>query len=203
MKSFKTQKGTELPLLNLKGKDYLQVAHRLVWFREEHPDWGIVTEFVEQTPTHALARATIYNDKGMIVSTAHKLETKQGFQDFHEKAETGAVGRALALIGYGTQFAPELEENHRIVDSPLPPKDSAIKIAPKATEATEENKNLYLIPFGKFQGFTLEEVDIHELKDYVRWLKENAKAQRKELGPMQKNFCSKVEEFSLKKSLPT
>ncbi|HTD18454.1 MAG TPA: hypothetical protein VK667_02885, partial [Ktedonobacteraceae bacterium] len=36
-----------------------------------------------------------------------------------EKAETGAIGRALAALGYGTQFAPELNEEHRIVDSPV------------------------------------------------------------------------------------
>ena len=43
-KTFKTPKGTELPLLDLRGKDYLMVAHRLVWFREEHSDWTIETE---------------------------------------------------------------------------------------------------------------------------------------------------------------
>ena len=36
-----------------------------------------------------------------------------------EKAETKAVGRALAMLGYGTQFAPELDEGERIVDSPV------------------------------------------------------------------------------------
>jgi hypothetical protein len=32
---------------------------------------------------------------------------------------SGAIGRALAALGYGTQFAPELDEQHRIVDSPV------------------------------------------------------------------------------------
>ena len=41
------------------------------------------------------------------------------FADYLEKAETRAVGRALAMCGYGTQFAPELEERERIVDSPV------------------------------------------------------------------------------------
>lgn len=119
MKTFKTKKGTELPLLDLRGKEYLQVAHRLVWFREEHPDWGIQTEFVEKSPTHAIVKSTITNEKGFIMSTAHKAETKQGFADFHEKAETGAIGRALAACGYGTQFAPDLDEGERIVDAPV------------------------------------------------------------------------------------
>ena len=26
------------------GRDYLPVAYRLVWFREERPDWGIETQ---------------------------------------------------------------------------------------------------------------------------------------------------------------
>lgn len=118
-KTFKTPKGTELPILDLRGKDYLQVAHRLVWFREEHPAWTIDTRFIELSPTHAVARAEIKDEHGRIISAAHKREDKQGFGDFHEKAETGSIGRALAHSGYGTQFAPELDESERIVDSPV------------------------------------------------------------------------------------
>ena len=29
------------------GREYLPVAFRLVWFREEHPDFGIDTQVVE------------------------------------------------------------------------------------------------------------------------------------------------------------
>lgn len=122
MSSFKTPKGTQLPMLQLKGKDYLQVAHRLVWFREEKPEWTIETEFPILQPDHSLARATIKDEKGRIIATAHKREDAKHFLDHAEKAETGAIGRALALIGYGTQFAPELDEGERIVDSPLPSK---------------------------------------------------------------------------------
>lgn len=117
--AIKTPKGTELPLLNLKGKDYLQVPHRVLWFREERPNWRIVTEYVCITETSAFAKATILDESGAIVATSHKYEDKQGFGDFREKAETGAIGRALALCGFGTAFAMELEESHeRIVDSP-------------------------------------------------------------------------------------
>lgn len=115
----KTPKGTELPLLSLKGKDYLQVAHRLVWFREERPSWAIETEFAVLSPEYSIAKATIKTDDGKIIATAHKREDAKHFPDFMEKSETGAIGRALALIGYGTQFAPELDEGDRIVDAPL------------------------------------------------------------------------------------
>jgi hypothetical protein len=118
MNTFKTPKGTELPIMSLKGKDYLEVKYRLVWFREDKPNWAIVTEIVKLEESYAIAKAQVLDQEGHVVATAHKREDKQHFQDFIEKCETGAVGRALALCGYGTQFAPEIEEGDRIVDAP-------------------------------------------------------------------------------------
>lgn len=120
MKTFKTPKGTELPMADIKGKDYLQVAHRLVWFREDHPNWTISTELVEANTEkqYVIFRATIKDETDRIIATAHKVETKAGFSDYLEKAETGSVGRALAMCGYGTQFAPELDEAERLADAP-------------------------------------------------------------------------------------
>lgn len=102
------------------GKEYLPVAGRLVWFREEHPDWGIRTKPVEINieKAYAIFNAEVIDAEGHLIGSGTKVETAKGFPDFIEKAETGAIGRALAVCGYGTQFAPELEEGHRIVDSP-------------------------------------------------------------------------------------
>lgn len=122
MKTFKTPKGTELPLADIKGKDYLLVPHRVVWFREEYPFGRIQTMMAEASDKHAMYRATIavpWDNDYRILATATKREDASHFPDFHEKAETGAIGRALALCGYGTQFAHELEEGDRIVDAPL------------------------------------------------------------------------------------
>lgn len=118
MNEMKTKNGTILPLANLKGKPYLMVAHRIVWFREECPNHTILTEFVQLTESYAIAKATIKHGE-LILATSHKREDQKHFPDFMEKAETGAVGRALALIGYGTQFAPEFDEGDRIVDTPI------------------------------------------------------------------------------------
>jgi hypothetical protein len=68
-----------------------------------------------------LARAEIVDPQGRVVSTGHKREHKAHFPDFEEKALTGAVGRALLMAGYGTQYAlDELDEGTRIVDAPIP-----------------------------------------------------------------------------------
>src|SRR6266516_2196103 len=145
-------------LMQLKSregsKDYLPVQWRLVWFRELCPQGTIDTEEVEvdldremeeevfvwnaerrrsekvvkRAKGYARFRATISDGKGGR-ATGTKSECAASFPDYIEKAETGAIGRALAALGYGTQFAPELNEEHRIVDSPVE----------RGTSSTESN----------------------------------------------------------------
>jgi hypothetical protein len=126
------------------SKDYLPVQWRLVWFRSLCPQGTIDTEEVEvdldremeeevyvwnsekrrsekvvkRAKGYARFKATITDGKGGR-ATGTKSECAASFADYIEKAETGAIGRALAGLGYGTQFAPELNEEHRIVDSPV------------------------------------------------------------------------------------
>lgn len=107
-------------MMNLKGKDYLQVMWRLVWFREDKPLWSIEPEIIEMDDSHAVFRAVIRDETGAVKCIGHGSESKRDFGDYIEKAETKAVGRALAMLGYGTQFtASELDEGERIVDSPV------------------------------------------------------------------------------------
>jgi len=124
MKTVKTEKGTVLPLTNLKGKDYLMVAYRLQWFNETESNFEIDTQFLLLTDEQTVARATVkVTDKtGKVIkqASATKRETKKDFSDHTEKAETSAVGRALAMLGYGTQFAvSDLDEGDRLADSPV------------------------------------------------------------------------------------
>jgi len=144
--TFTTPKGTELPLIKLKGKNYMQVAHRLVWFEEENQHYDItqqeLTPLIDQNGKQvefAIIKTTITiltpNANGQLMVKrkvcATKCEHKAHFGDYHEKAETGSLGRALAMLGYGTQFAePDLDEGDRIVDSPI---DNAKKADPKKT----------------------------------------------------------------------
>lgn len=106
-------------LTRLKGKDYLEVKWRLVWFRSDCPQGTIDTQLLSHDTErgYAVFKAVIQSKDGH--ATGHGSESRVDFPDYLEKAETKAIGRALAALGYGTQFAPELEEGHRIVDSPV------------------------------------------------------------------------------------
>ena len=99
--------------------DYLPVAARIAWFRKDHPDWSIITKAIQLANKAIVMKAIIKDAQGRIIATARKKETEIGFHDYIEKAETGAVGRALAMCGYGTLQAPEFDENERLADSPV------------------------------------------------------------------------------------
>lgn len=123
---FTTKKGTVLPLMNLKGKEYLMVAHRLVWLTDESENYDIQTEFLSLTEDMAVAKTTLtlMDKDGKVLkrTQATKRETKKDFPDFIEKAETGSLGRALAMAGFGTQFSTQdLDEGDRLADAPLAP----------------------------------------------------------------------------------
>src|SRR6266852_7083236 len=138
-------------------RDYLPVQWRLVWFRSLCPEGTIETEIIhldldrdteeeifvwnnekrrsEKVVKHAkglvIFKATVSDGKGAI-ATGTKMEKAASFSDWLEKAETGAIGRALAALGYGTQFTgDELDEAHRIVDAPVG----------RSAPAYEENEN--------------------------------------------------------------
>ena len=106
-------------LMQLKGKDYLQVMWRLVWFREEKPNWCIDTQLISHEGECAVFCAKIFDESGVQKASGYGSESRKDCGDYLEKAETKAIGRALAMLGYGTQFAPELDEGERIVDSPV------------------------------------------------------------------------------------
>jgi len=88
---------------------YLPAAARILWARHDHPTAQIVTEIVLASENMARFKCTITLPTGA-VATGHGQETASSFADFFEKAETVAVSRALAILGYGTEGAYDLED---------------------------------------------------------------------------------------------
>ena len=101
---------------------YLETKYRLVWLREEHPEAEISTEILhldldkevsaevfEWDEVQRKSVKVVKHGKGMVIfkatiklpngaiGTGTKMENAAGFPDgWLEKAETGAIGRALA-----------------------------------------------------------------------------------------------------------
>jgi hypothetical protein len=101
--------------------DYLEVRWRVVWFREQYPHSRIETEEVCVDLDQGYARyKAIVSDGDGGLATGYGTEYRKPFEDFVEKAGTRAVGRALALLGFGTQFiGEELSEGDHVADAPV------------------------------------------------------------------------------------
>jgi len=87
------------------GNLYLRAAYRVLWMREEHPDWAIVTsvEHADYQAGYIVFKAVILDAEGRVLSTAHAEERRERVP-MVEAAETAAISRALGLCGYGTEF---------------------------------------------------------------------------------------------------
>jgi len=214
-RTFKTSKGTELPISVIRGQEYLEVKYRVQWFREEHPDWSIETEILSTTKDESLAKAVIKDPTGRTMATAHKKEDVKGFSDHMEKCETSAIGRALALLGYGTQFCgQEMSEGNRLADSPTgPANDIHANVAGNGTAsnhagpaAPHNYPGKFVISFGKkYQGMTIEQAigrdGLPALSNYVQWLEDAATKQGKPVSGGARELIVNLERYIQSKSL--
>jgi len=125
---------------NLRGKEYLEVKWRLVWFRDDRKDGTILTEVISTTPL--MVKATVMDGNKVLATGYGSAQVKQGAvwagREI-EKAETAAIGRALAHAGYGTQFTDEDEGEH-LADTPVEPHKETV--FEKYTKLLNEAKGL-------------------------------------------------------------
>jgi hypothetical protein len=104
----------------VSGADYLEVKWRIAWLRDVHPNANVVTDLYAMTQDYAVFKCVATLDTGA-TATGWGSEERKDFKDYIEKAETKAIGRALALLGFGTQFADDFADapSGRIADAPV------------------------------------------------------------------------------------
>lgn len=93
--------------IQIKGKDYILVKDRIIYFNDTYPDGCITTELVsEPESTHIIVKATVRPDIASERMFTGYSQATVGDGNVNttaalENAETSAVGRALAMLGIG------------------------------------------------------------------------------------------------------
>ena len=92
---------------NIKGKSYVQVNERILFFRSEYPEWSIQTDIINIDEDQVLVKAYVYDSEMNLRFTGHAHEEKQASYinktSYVENCETSAVGRALGMMGIGIE----------------------------------------------------------------------------------------------------
>lgn len=110
---------TQTGIVTIGGKEYLTVARRLKDFWDIHPDWSITTELME-SGQYVRVVATIRDETGRIRATGTAEEERDSSNinktSCVENCETGAVGRALGILGYTGSAIASAEEMQRALE---------------------------------------------------------------------------------------
>jgi hypothetical protein len=145
-------------MMQLQGGQYLKVPGRIVAFRDQYPNGSILTELVnlDLERGFAMFKATVSHD-GTVLATAFGSETQRSFPaGWLEKAETVAVGRALAQAGFGTAYAmSDFHEGaeHKLSDSPA--SSRSVPQAAAVAQDTEQSKKVkQMFAIAKEAGIT-------------------------------------------------
>ena len=93
--------------VNIKGKEYITVNERLIYFRKQaaFKGWRIVEDLIDLNEKEGVFKVSIVDVDDNIISTAHAQEYRDSSyinkSSFLENGFTSALGRALGYLGIG------------------------------------------------------------------------------------------------------
>lgn len=92
--------------IEVKGKAYACVAARVAAFREMCPNGCISTKIISMADGVVVMRSTVLDEEGNTLATGMAYEKEESSYinktSYIENCETSAVGRALGMLGIGS-----------------------------------------------------------------------------------------------------
>lgn len=97
-------------VVKIHGREYKTVALRVAEFKEQYPEWSLVTELVSADDETVVMKAMVLDENQRVRGTGYAEEKRAASKinrtSAMENAETSAIGRSLAACGFaGTEFA--------------------------------------------------------------------------------------------------
>ncbi len=119
--------------INIKGKEYVTVNERLIYFRsqDQYANWQIHEDVVSIDDNGGIFKVTICDQDGVVRAMAHAQEDKGSSYinktSFLENGFTSALGRALGYLGIGidTSIASADEVNIAVKKQDNPKRQTA------------------------------------------------------------------------------
>ena len=168
--------------IDLKGKQYLQVVHRVNLFRESYGlAYSIETEILVDDGTRVLMVAYIKDADGRVVGKGHAEEIRNAGPVTRTSAiahcETSAIGSALANIGLaGNEYASAFEMEN------IPNKEKAKASQDKAKKVADDEENKMILTVHKLLTVSVEGTDD------LSTMRNNWKANKEALHIMQEKY---------------
>ena len=165
------EKSLKAKAVDIKGKEYILVKDRVLYFNEQYPE-GCIRTFLLTEPleTTIVIKATVFPDANNVNKyfNGHAQEViGDGYinkSSAMENAETSAVGRALAMMGIG------------VLDS-IASVDEINKAKNRETiDIKDFDPETERVGFGKHADLLWCDVPPH----YLNWLVENGKPEAKQ-----------------------
>ena len=151
----------QIKTIDVKGKQYSEVAQRINAFRKLFPNGFIRTNILSNNDGVVVMKAEVgyYDDidiRILATGTAYEKEESSFINktSYIENCETSAVGRALGMLGIGIETSvASAEEMQNAINN---------------QKITQEEADNYKLKFGKYIGKTFKE--IKDDKKYINWL---------------------------------
>lgn len=167
---------------DIKGKAYAEVNQRIKAFRMVYPNGTIHTEMLSNNDGICVFKASVYANGdptvNSLLGTGHAYENETSSfinkTSYIENCETSAVGRALAMAGFGidTSIASAEEVNNAINQQS---KDDVLKGAKAKTEVLKilnSKSQDYVKNVLDHYGITeIKEITVEIAEDFLKSVK--------------------------------
>lgn len=91
-------KNNKLPVIDIKGSDYVLVKDRVIELHRQNDDFSLTTEIISDDDTRVVMKTTIEIEERIFTGIASEFKSKECC---YENCETSSVGRAIGFYGIG------------------------------------------------------------------------------------------------------
>ena len=130
--------------VDIKGKKYVEVSERVLYFRENYPDHALESTILSNENGVCVIKAVVRNPAGVVIASGHAYEQEGSSYinktSYIENCETSAWGRALANLGIGIDAA--IASAQEVVGA-IAQRDGGPVETPKGLERAQKSTNLY------------------------------------------------------------